>query len=116
MKSLIILISLFFIGLFIYNIQIKAIEPMCIVREPKGGKKNYNACQTTTINKNNERMNILEKTFKDLLGQLKVQQKKHNINIAKTKQNKKTIVKLNTVASGGDVDVSDACDKYPESC
>ena len=50
MKSLIILISLFFLGLFIYNIQIKAIEPMCIVPEPKE-EKNYNACQTTTINK-----------------------------------------------------------------
>ena len=56
---------------------------------------------------NNERINILEKTFKDLLGQLKVRIK-HNINIAKTKENKKTIVKLNTVASGGDVDVGGA--------
>ncbi len=116
MKNVIYFLIIFLFGLFIYNIQINMIEPMCIVPEPKAGKKNYNACQTTTINNNNERINILEKTFGDLLNKVKQKAKKHELNKTNIKKNKDTITKLNTAASGGDVDVSGACDKYPESC
>jgi hypothetical protein len=116
MKSIIYFLIIFLFGLFIYNIQINIIEPMCIVPEPKGGKKNYSACQTTTINKNNERMNILEKTFTNLLGQLKTQVKNNSINQSNIKKNKKMMRDMNRATSGADVDVSGACDKYPESC
>ena len=116
MKSVIYFLIIFLLGLFIYNIQINMIEPMCIVPEPKAGKAGYEACQTTTINKNNERMNILEKTFKNLLSKVKSNEKKHFLNKSKANKNKQNIIKLNTTASGGDVDVSGACDKYPESC
>ncbi len=89
---------------------------MCIVPEPKGGNKNYEACQQATIEKNNSRLNILEKTFTDLMGKLKTQSKQHDLNQKNLKKNKTTIKKMNTAVSGGDVDVSGACDKYPESC
>jgi hypothetical protein len=116
MKSIIYFLIIFLLGLFFYNIQINIIEPMCIVPEPQGGKEDYNACQNITINKNNERMNILEKTFKNLLGQLKIHEKNNSMNQSNIKKNKKSIRSMNRTAGGADVDVSGACDKYPESC
>ncbi len=116
MKNIFFFLIIFLLGLLVYNIQINMIEPMCIVPEPKGGKAGYNACQTTTINKNNERMNILEKTFKNLLSQVKSNEGKHFSNKSNAKKNKQNITKMNTATSGGDVDVSDACGKNPEAC
>ena len=116
MKSIIYFLIFFFIGIFIYNIQKFSIEPMCIVPVPKGGNKNYEACQQNTIERNNSRMNILEKTFKNLTDKLKIQATQHNLNKQNLKKNNTTIKKMNTTVSGGDVDVSGACDKYPESC
>lgn len=115
MRKFIVLFSIFFFGLILFDFKNKIIEPLCIIKSVDS-KKTYTDCQKTTIYKNKERSKQLTNKLKNILSKLKTSVKIINTNSKTIFKNASNINKLKKVAKGEDINKDDACAKYPEAC
>jgi hypothetical protein len=115
MRKVIVLFSIFFFGLILFDLQNKIIEPLCVVKSIDS-EKTYTDCQKTTVYENKERSNELKNKLNALLTNLKSSENLIGSNSKTIFTNASNIDKLKKVANGEDTNKDAACAKYPEAC
>jgi hypothetical protein len=115
MRKFIVLFSIFFFGLILFDFKNKIIEPLCIIKSIDS-EKTYTDCQKTTVFENKLKSKQLKNKLNNILSKLKVSENIININSKTIFANALNIKKLKKVANGEDTNKDAACAKHPEAC
>lgn len=112
MRKTIILFSIFFFGLILFDFQSKIIEPLCKIDKNKPNEQ----CERITLNKNRNKSLAIEKKISILLNKIKKKEDFMKNNSKSIDSNEANIRKMQAAATGKAIDNSKACAKYPDAC
>ena len=112
MRKTIILFSIFFFGLIMFNVQSKIIEPLCKINKNKPNEQ----CEKITLDKNRNKSMAIEKKISTLLNKINKTEDFIKNNSKSIDSNESNIRKMQAAATGKAIDNSKACAKYPDAC
>lgn len=112
MRKTIILFSIFFFGLIMFNVQTKIVEPLCKLDKNKPNTQ----CEKITLEKNKIKSSQLEKKIATILNKINKTEDFIKNNSKSIDSNESNIRKMQAAATGKAIDNSKACAKYPDAC